>query len=158
VVNPPQIRVFIDPDFRSQGQEKDSGDNQSSNELLAPDLTVAQVSVKRIDPNLGLTARVSNIGGVRADDINVVVCYGQEGEPNYDEHVVSFRLSLDADSFYDVRYLWDASDAPASSFLLYVVADPNSADDPNGTIDEFDENNNMDFILVRRESESVFAL
>jgi hypothetical protein len=151
VVSPPQIRVFVDPDFRSEGQEDDSSDNESSNELLAPDLTVTQVSVKRIDPNLGLTARVSNIGGVRADDVNVVVCYGQEGEPNYDELVASFRLSLDADSFYDVRHLWDALDAPSTNFLVYVVADPNSTDDPNGTINEYDEDNNMDFILVRRE-------
>jgi len=34
---------------------------------------------------------------------------------------------------------------------VYVTADPNSEDDPNGTIDEYDEGNNTDFILVRRE-------
>lgn len=144
VVSPPHVRVSIEPDFRIQGTEDDSSDNQSSNELSAPDLTVTQVSVKKVDPNLGLTARISNIGGVRADDVNVVVCYGQQGEPNYNEHIASFRLSLDADTFYDIRHIWDPSGAPSNKIFVYVTADP------NGTIDEFDEDNNMDFMLVRR--------
>jgi hypothetical protein len=148
VVVPLRVRVSIDPHFRSQGTEEDSNDNQSSNELSAPDLTVTQVSAKRVDPNIGLTARISNIGGVRADDVNVVVCYGQRGIPNYDNQITSFTLSIDADSFYDIRYLWEPS---ANYFAVYVAADPNSEDDPNGTIDEYDEGNNTDFILVRRE-------
>ena len=146
-VVPLRVRVSIDPHFRTNGTEEDSEDNQSSNELSAPDLTVTQVSAKEVDPNIGLTARISNIGGVRADDVNVVVCYGQQGKPNYDQQITSFRLSIDADSFYDIRYLWEP---PTNYFAVYVTADPNSEDDPNGTINEYDEGNNTDFMLVRR--------
>jgi len=83
--------------------------------------------------------------------VNVVVCHAYEGEPNYNDEITSFRLSLDPDSFYDVRYLWAPPETAPSTAILYVVADPNGENDPNGTVDEFNEKNNRDFILVRRQ-------
>ncbi len=138
---PQEIRVVI-----AQEEDSNSTNNEASTETMAPDLTVTQINAKRIDPNnVGITARIKNIGGLRAENVSVLICRGEAGDPNRNEQIASSEVSLEADSFYDVRHIWDIAGESFDSaeVPIFVIADSND------NTEEFDEDNNISFALVR---------
>ena len=143
MIKPPQIHVVVNPNANDE--------TTASTPLSAPDLTVTQIGGKRIDPNkLGITARIANIGGASAEKVQVIICRSREDDPNKpdsDNQILNFEIPvLEPQTFYDVRYCWDTSN---ENFAGKVVVPIFVITDPGGSINEYDEDNNMSFALVQ---------
>ncbi len=141
VNEPQQIYVVIDPNF--ENEDADRSNNVASISVMAPDLTVAQITSERIGPKTrGITARITNFGGLGAENIAVSI----RKQTVNGEELGSFNISeLDPNTSYDVWHVWDiaAQDFNDVEILLHVIADPNN------TINELDENDNTAFGLVQ---------
>lgn len=122
------VSSYEDPnDERSN--DGDPNNDSASCETMRPDVTVSEMAVQKADPNYIITVRVANKGALEANNIEVVL---REDDPNEGTvHGYENVAEIAAGAFYDVPFT-----VPAITEAYAIV-------DPNETIDEFNEDNNI---------------
>ena len=141
LTEPQEIFVVIDPDFELEDSNRDN--NIASKSVMTPDLTVASITSERIGPKIrGITSRITNYGGLPAENVAVSIHKETEGG----EQLTSSNISeLAPNASYDLWHEWDitAQDFNDVEVALYVVADVNN------TISELNEDDNIAFGSVQ---------
>jgi hypothetical protein len=119
---------------KEQEQERDPNNDTASCETMRPDLTISEMAVQKADSNYIITSRVANHGALKANDIELVL---REDDPNTGTaHGYTTITEIAAGAFYDVSF------TVPEMITAYAIVDPNE------TIDEFNEDNNIRSVMV----------
>lgn len=136
-----KIYVVVSSDEDEQGQ-RNTNNNTAGCETMRPDLTVSEMTVQTIESNDIITVRVANQGALKANAIKGGAVLRADN-PNSGPDLESQDIpEIAAGAYYDVSFM------VAQGYInekAYAIVDPNE------TVEEFNEDNNIRSVTIRCE-------
>ena len=131
--SPITIYVVVDPNLVQE--DRDLVNNSVNFQVLAPDITVSEVTIQRAGFNHIITARIANEGTIPCSNFEVSI-----KDPNDIELDGRHIFDLPPGTYNDISF--NLSDLPFGVILASINVDETNS------IDEFDEDNNIRTVRI----------
>jgi len=119
-----------------QEQDRDQSNNTAGCETMRPDITVGEMTIQAAGTNDIVTVRVANEGALKTNYVWVNLKLSEENDPDDPSAVDAGSeqiTEIAAGAYYDVPFNISGADPNYAIAIL----------DPNDSIDEFNEDNNI---------------